>query len=73
MGYNANIISTLVDLAVLLKMRLGYNANIISTLVDEDDITWCKGGYNANIISTLVDIVRLYRGPTVAIMPTYVV
>ena len=33
-GYNANIISTVVDYILLFFSSWGYNANIISTVVD---------------------------------------
>ena len=34
-GYNAYIISTIVDLATWISFAEGYNAYIISTIVDE--------------------------------------
>ena len=37
LGYNANIISTVVDTVAVTMATAGYNANIISTVVDARD------------------------------------
>ena len=37
MGYNATIISTIVDLVKTITFVHGYNASIISTIVDFTD------------------------------------
>ena len=57
-GYNAFIISTIVDLGKVNDTgNTGYNAFIISTIVDMNTQTMRlkQGGYNAFIISTIVD------------------
>ena len=56
-GYNASIISTIVDCGGLFSfLVLGYNASIISTIVDSFRGCFWAFGYNASIISTIVDI-----------------
>ena len=71
-GYNAIIISTIVDYSFgVVLTETGYNAIIISTIVDvwrlHSPALW---GYNAIIISTIVDvIISLYITNLWAIMP----
>ena len=56
LGYNAFLISTLVDVAFAPIASKGYNAFSISTLVDMPFYLQAKfRGYNAFSISTLVD------------------
>ena len=55
-GYNANLISTIVDISdSTLTSIIGYNANLISTIVDTITAVQIITGYNANLISTIVD------------------
>ena len=56
-GYNAILISTIVDVRrLLLASAGGYNAILISTIVDAyaQILSPCYG-YNAILISTIVD------------------
>ena len=56
-GYNAILISTIVDLRREAGDYRGYNAILISTIVDFQHFGFRAGlGYNAILISTIVDV-----------------
>ena len=55
-GYNAILISTIVDKHLLGVNPHGYNAILISTIVDLIMSLGESVGYNAILISTIVDV-----------------
>ena len=63
-GYNAILISTIVDKSSCLCSPIGgYNAILISTIVDLLERVHVKYGYNAILISTIVDYAPEFDNP----------
>ena len=53
-GYNAILISTIVDRSLNALASFGYNAILISTIVDNQAVPFeATHGYNAILISTI--------------------